>query len=161
MLPHSLFALSLNLFLMSNFITSLIGPSVVLKRDIVAGITGAVLVIPQGIAYAIIAGLPPEIGLYTAIFSALIASLFGSSRHMVSGSTAALSIVSAVVLGGLGIGEPQQYVATMCLLSLLVGIYQLMFWLIKAGGIVNFISHSVVQGFTSGRCVSDRIQPDQ
>ena len=66
---------------------------ITLKSDFIAGMTGAFLVIPQGIAYALIAGLPAEFGLYAAVFSAVIASLFGSSMHMVSGPTAALSIV--------------------------------------------------------------------
>ena len=135
---------------MSNFIKSLIGPYSALKLDVIAGITGAILVIPQGIAYAIIAGLPPHIGLYTAVFSALVASLFGCSRHMVSGPTAALSIVCAAIVGKLTSVGAEQYLSLMCLLSLLVGIYQLAFWLIKAGSLVNFISHSVVKGFTSG-----------
>ncbi|MBJ7552663.1 SulP family inorganic anion transporter [Marinomonas ostreistagni] len=135
---------------MLNFIKNLIGPRSSLKLDFIAGVTGAILVIPQGIAYAIIAGLPPQIGLYTAIFSAILAALFGCSRHMVSGPTAALSIVCAAIVGNLSPAGDEQYLSLMCLLSLLVGGYQLAFWLIKAGNLVNFISHSVVQGFTSG-----------
>ncbi|PYF82463.1 SulP family sulfate permease [Marinomonas alcarazii] len=123
------------------------------KSDAIAGVTGAILVIPQGIAYAMIAGLPPEFGLYTAIFSAVIASLFGSSKHMVSGPTAALSIVSAVVVGGLvGVSE-SSYLSLMFLLSFLTGCFQLLFYLLRFGFLVNFISHSVVQGFTSGAAV--------
>lgn len=124
-----------------------------IKADVIAGVTGAILVIPQGIAYAMIAGLPPEFGLYTAIFSAVIASIFGSSKHMVSGPTAALSIVCAVVISGLAGGSQSSYLSLMFLLSFLVGLFQLLFYLFRFGFLVNFISHSVVQGFTSGAAV--------
>ncbi|NVK73904.1 MAG: SulP family inorganic anion transporter [Oceanospirillaceae bacterium] len=124
-----------------------------IKADVIAGMTGAILVIPQGIAYAMIAGLPPEFGLYTAIFSAVIAALFGSSQHMVSGPTAALSIVCAVVIGGLADGIQSHYLSLMFLLSFLVGFFQLLFYVFRFGFLVNFISHSVVQGFTSGAAV--------
>src|SRR5512136_1477780 len=64
-----------------------------LRSDLLAGLTGAIIVLPQGVAFAIIAGLPPEYGLYTAIVPAIIAALFGSSHHLISGPTTAISIV--------------------------------------------------------------------
>ena len=148
-MPLFLFA-QIDVLLMPNVIKSVVGPLSSLKLDLIAGVTGAILVIPQGIAYAMIAGLPPQIGLYTAIFSALVAAIFGCSRHMVSGPTAALSIVCAAIVGNLAALGTEQYVSLMCLLSLIVGVYQLAFRVIKAGSLINFISHSVIQGFTSG-----------
>ncbi|MEP3350785.1 MAG: SulP family inorganic anion transporter [Marinomonas sp.] len=121
-----------------------------LKADCIAGLTGAFLVIPQGIAYAMIAGLPAEFGLYAAIFSAVIASFFGSSMHMVSGPTAALSIVSAIIIEN-ALGASQlSYLSLMFLLTFLVGAFQLAFAFLRFGFLVNFISHAVVQGFTAG-----------
>src|SRR5690554_2082965 len=73
---------------------------VMLRADLMAGVTGAVIVLPQGVAYALIAGLPPQYGLYTAIVTAIVAGLFGSSRHLVSGPTAAISIVVFSVVSG-------------------------------------------------------------
>ncbi|MBR9829922.1 MAG: sodium-independent anion transporter, partial [Oceanospirillales bacterium] len=81
-----------------------------LKADLMAGLTGMVLVLPQAVAYAFIAGLPPVYGLYTAMVSAVIASLFGSSWHLISGPTAALSIVVLSVISGLGDFSTEQYV---------------------------------------------------
>ena len=73
-----------------------------LHADLLAGLTGAIIVLPQSIAYALIAGLPPEYGFYTAIITPVIAGLFGSSLHMISGPTAAISIVILSVTSGNG-----------------------------------------------------------
>lgn len=124
-----------------------------IKSDAIAGITGAFLVIPQGIAYALIAGLPPEFGLYAAIVSAVLASLFGSSLHMVSGPTAALSIVSAVVISNVVGDANNAYISMMLLLTFFVGVFQLLFAFMRLGSLANFISHAVIQGFTSGAAV--------
>ncbi len=124
-----------------------------LGADLMAGLTGAILVLPQGVAYAFIAGLPPEIGLYTAIVAATVAALFGSSWHMVSGPTAALSIVLASVVGGLGPLEPSQYLAAALTVTLLVGVIQLAMGLLRLGSLASFISHTVVIGFTAGAAI--------
>ncbi|MDT0502686.1 MULTISPECIES: SulP family inorganic anion transporter [unclassified Halomonas] len=124
-----------------------------LGADLMAGLTGAILVLPQGVAYAFIAGLPPEVGLYTAIVAAIVAALFGSSWHMVSGPTAALSIVLASVVGGLGPLEPSQYLAAALTVTLLVGLIQLAMGLLRLGSLVSFISHTVVIGFTAGAAI--------
>ncbi|NVK39912.1 MAG: SulP family inorganic anion transporter [Oceanospirillaceae bacterium] len=124
-----------------------------LTQDLIAGLTGAVLVLPQGVAYAFIAGLPPEVGLYTAIVAAAIASLFGSSHHLISGPTAALSIVVASVVGGMGDLEPSQYLGAVLTLTLLVGLMQLALGLLRLGSLVNFISHTVVIAFTAGAAI--------
>jgi len=124
-----------------------------LKEDLRAGITGAILVLPQGVAYALIAGLPPEFGLYTAIVSATFAAFFGSSMHMISGPTAALSIVAATVITN-AIGDNSvDYISLMITLTFMVGVIQLVLGFLNFGVLINFISHSVVQGFTSGAAV--------
>ena len=124
-----------------------------LSADMMAGLTGAILVLPQGVAYAFIAGLPPEVGLYTAIVAATVAALFGSSWHMISGPTAALSIVLASVIGGLGTLTPDQYLGAALTITLLVGLIQLAMGLLRLGNLVSFISHTVVIGFTSGAAI--------
>lgn len=123
-----------------------------LSQDLVAGLTGAVIALPQGIAYALIAGMPPEYGLYSAIVVCILASLFGSSHHMVSGPTAALSIVVMSVVGAT-VTDPQNYIGTVLTLTLIVGVIQLAFGLLRLGSLVNFISHTVVIGFTAGAAI--------
>lgn len=124
-----------------------------LRDDFWAGITGAVLVLPQGIAYAIIAGLPPQVGLYTSIIAGTIAALFGSSKHMISGPTAALSMVLSTMLASVYIADEQSLPALVCLVTLMIGLIQLILAFLKVGRFVDFISHSVVQGFTSGAAI--------
>lgn len=124
-----------------------------LKADFMAGLTGMVLVLPQAVAYAFIAGLPPVYGLYTAMVSAVIASLFGSSWHLVSGPTAALSIVVMSVISGLGEFSAEQYAGLVVSLTLLTGLIQLVLGLFRMGSLVNFISHTVVIGFTAGAAI--------
>ncbi|UYG07812.1 SulP family inorganic anion transporter [Halomonas sp. M4R1S46] len=124
-----------------------------LGADLMAGLTGAILVLPQGVAYAFIAGLPPEIGLYSAIVAASVAALFGSSWHMISGPTAALSIVLASVIGSLGTLTPSEYLAAALTVTLLVGVIQLAMGLLRLGSLVSFISHTVVIGFTTGAAI--------
>ncbi|TNH14126.1 SulP family inorganic anion transporter [Halomonas sp. BL6] len=125
----------------------------VVTADLMAGLTGAILVLPQGVAYAFIAGFPPEIGLYTAIVAAAVAALFGSSWHLVSGPTAALSIVLASVVGGLGTLDSSQYLAAALTVTFLVGVIQLAMGLLRLGSLVSFISHTVVIGFTAGAAI--------
>ncbi|MFG6139016.1 SulP family inorganic anion transporter [Halomonas sp. B23F22_10] len=124
-----------------------------ISADLMAGLTGAILVLPQGVAYAFIAGLPPEVGLYTAIVAATVAALFGSSWHMISGPTAALSIVLASVVGGLGTLTPAEYLGAAITVTLLVGGIQLAMGLLRLGSLVSFISHTVVIGFTTGAAI--------
>ncbi|MBB3141469.1 SulP family inorganic anion transporter [Halomonas organivorans] len=124
-----------------------------LGADLMAGFTGAILVLPQGVAYAFIAGLPPEVGLYSAIVAASVAALFGSSWHMISGPTAALSIVLASVVGSLGALSPSEYLAAALTVTLLVGVIQLGMGLLRLGSLVSFISHTVVIGFTTGAAI--------
>ena len=121
-----------------------------LQYDFWAGLTGAVMVLPQAIAFSLIAGLPPEFGLYSAIVVQLIAGFFGSSRHMVTGPTVALSIViPGIVLHYAEIGTPE-YIGFSLTLMFIVGGIQLAFGLFRLGSLVNFISHTVIIGFTAG-----------
>lgn len=121
-----------------------------LQSDFWAGLTGAVMVLPQSIAFSIIAGLPPEFGLYSAIVVQLVAGLFGSSLHMVSGPTVALSIViTGIVSHYAAIGTPA-YIGLSLTLMFIVGAIQLAFGLFLLGSLVNFISHTVIIGFTAG-----------
>lgn len=121
-----------------------------LRADLLAGLTGAVIVLPQGVAYALIAGLPPQYGLYTAIVTAIVAGLFGSSRHLVSGPTAAISIVVFSVVSGVVSPDSPDFIPYVLTLTLLAGVIQLTLGLVRLGALVNFISHTVVIGFTAG-----------
>ena len=124
-----------------------------LRADIGAGLTGAVVVLPQGVAFALIAGLPPEFGLYTAIVVTLVAALFGSSRHLVSGPTTAISIVVFSVISNIIPPGSPHYLSYALTLTFLAGLFQLVLGLARMGSLVNFISHTVIIGFTTGAAV--------
>ncbi|MEH6627149.1 MAG: SulP family inorganic anion transporter [Motiliproteus sp.] len=124
-----------------------------IRGDFFAGLTGAVIVLPQGVAYAMIAGLPPEYGLYAAIIPAIIAALFGSSYHLISGPTAALSIVVFTTLSPLAEPGSPEFIQLALTLTLMAGLFQMLLALAKMGSLVNFVSHSVVIGFTAGAAV--------
>ena len=121
-----------------------------LRADLLAGLTGAVIVLPQGVAFAMIAGLPPEYGLYTAIVTPIIAALFGSSRHLVSGPTTAISIVVFASISPLATPGSADFVRLALTLTFIAGLVQVIFGLARLGSLVNFVSHSVVVGFTAG-----------
>ncbi len=124
-----------------------------IKADFIAGLTGAVIVLPQGVAFATIAGLPPEYGLYTAMVTPIIAALFGSSRHLISGPTTAISIVVFSAISGYAEPGTPEFVSMALTLTLLAGIYQLGFGLARLGKLVDFVSHTVVIGFTAGAAI--------
>ncbi|SDL94745.1 sulfate permease, SulP family [Modicisalibacter muralis] len=121
-----------------------------LRADAVAALTGAVLVVPQGVAYALLAGLPPEYGLYTAIVPAMLAALFGSSRQMVSGPTAALSIALFATLQPFAGAGTSEFISLALTLTFLAGCFQLLLGLVRMGALIDLVSHSVVTGFTAG-----------
>ena len=123
------------------------------RNDFIAGLTGAVVVLPQGVAFALIAGMPPEYGLYAAMVPAIVAALFGSSWHLVSGPTTAASVVLASSLSALAEPQTAQYVALAMTLTFMVGLIELTMGFAKLGALVNFISHSVVIGFTAGAAI--------
>ena len=123
------------------------------RADVIASITGAIVVLPQGVAFAVIAGMPPEYGLYTAMIPAVIAALFGSSWHLVSGPTTAASLVLFASLSALTEPGTAQYVALAITLTFMVGLTQIVMGYAKLGTLVNFISHSVIIGFTAGAAI--------
>lgn len=124
-----------------------------LRADLLAGLTGAVIVLPQGVAFAMIAGLPPEYGLYTAIIPPIVAALFGSSLHLISGPTTAISIIVFTTISPLAAPGSPEFIRLTLTLTFLAGIYQLAFGLARMGTLVNFVSHSVVVGFTAGAAI--------
>ncbi|MFP4075057.1 MAG: SulP family inorganic anion transporter [Halochromatium sp.] len=121
-----------------------------LRADLVAALTGAVIVLPQGVAFATIAGMPPEYGLYAGMVPTIIAALFGSSRHLVSGPTTAASVVLFSALSLLAVPGTPDYVSLALTLTFMVGVLELALGFARLGALVNFISHSVVVGFTAG-----------
>ncbi|MDB9803428.1 sulfate permease, partial [Candidatus Thioglobus sp.] len=120
------------------------------KADFFAGLTGAIIVLPQSVAFATIAGMPPEYGLYTAMVIPIVAALFGSSFHLVSGPTTAISIVVFAAVSKYAEPGSAEFVSLALTLTFLAGVYQLVFGLAKFGMLVNFVSHNVVIGFTAG-----------
>jgi SulP family sulfate permease len=123
---------------------------VTLRHDLLAALTGAVIVLPQAVAFASIAGLPPQYGLYAAMVPAVVAGLWGSSWHLVSGPTTAISIVVFAAVSPLAAPGGAEYVGLVLTLTLLVGLMQLAMGLVRLGALVNFISHTVIVGFTAG-----------
>jgi len=121
-----------------------------MRDDLLAGLTGAIVVLPQGVAFATIAGMPPEYGLYAGMIPAIIAALFGSSWHLVSGPTTAASIVLFSALSVFAEPGTAQYVQLALTLTIMVGVIELVMGFARLGALVNFISHSVVIGFTAG-----------
>jgi SulP family sulfate permease len=124
-----------------------------LRGDLIAGVTGAIIVLPQGVAFAVIAGLPPEYGLYAAIVPTVIAALFGSSFHLISGPTTAISIVVATTISPLATRGTPEYLEMVLTLTFLAGFIQLALGLARLGSLTNFVSHSVVVGFTAGAAI--------
>ncbi len=124
-----------------------------LKSDFIAGLTGAIVVLPQGVAFATIAGMPPEYGLYAGMVPAIVAALFGSSHHLVSGPTTAASIVLFSALSVYAEPGSADYVSLALTLTFMVGLFELGLGLARMGALVNFISHSVIVGFTAGAAI--------
>ncbi|NOZ11574.1 MAG: SulP family inorganic anion transporter [Gammaproteobacteria bacterium] len=123
------------------------------KADFMSGLTGAVIVLPQGVAFATIAGLPPEYGLYTAMVTPIVAALFGSSFHLVSGPTTAISIVVFAAISRHADPGTPEFLTLALTLTFLAGVYQFAFGLARLGALVNFVSHTVVIGFTAGAAI--------
>lgn len=121
-----------------------------LKADSLAAFTGALIVLPQAVAFATIAGLPPAYGLYAAMIPTVVAALWGSSWHLVSGPTTAISIVVFASISPLAEPGSSQYIGMVLTLTVLVGVIQLTMGLARLGALVNFISHTVIIGFTAG-----------
>jgi SulP family sulfate permease len=120
-----------------------------LGGDIAAGLTTAVMLIPQGMAYAMLAGLPPIVGLYASILPLIVYALLGTSRQLAVGPVAMVSLLVASGVGALAQGGTEAYLAYAVLLALMVGGLQLVMGIGRLGFLVNFLSHPVVSGFTS------------
>ena len=123
-----------------------------LKDDIIAGITGTIIVIPQAVAFAMIAGLPPVYGFYTAMLTPIIAAIFGSSYHLVSGPTTTSSIVLYAVVSKFitPSSDIEAFISLAILLSFMAGCLKLLMGVFKMGKLVNFVSNSVIIGFSAG-----------
>jgi SulP family sulfate permease len=122
------------------------------KDDLIAGLTGTIIVIPQAVAFAMIAGLPPIYGFYTAMISPIIAALWGSSYHLISGPTTTSSIVVFAVITQFvnPLNDIETYISLAILLSFMAGVIKLSMGFLKMGKLVNFVSNSVIIGFTAG-----------
>jgi SulP family sulfate permease len=120
------------------------------RADAMAGLTGALIVLPQGVAFATIAGLPPEYGLYAAMMPAIVGALFGSSWHLVSGPTTAISIAVFASVSPFAPPGTPEFISLVLTLTFMAGVFQLILGLARMGVLVNFISHTVVIGFTAG-----------
>ncbi len=121
-----------------------------LRPDLVAGATVAVILIPQAIAYALIAELPPQMGLYAGITAAIVGALWGSSNHLHTGPTNAISLLILSILLGSAATDPGELVILAGLMAVMVGAIQIVLGLARLGALVNFVSHSVIVGFSSG-----------
>lgn len=121
-----------------------------LRADTMAGLVGAAIVLPQGVAFATLAGMPPQYGLYAAMVPAVVAALFGSSWHLVSGPTNVISIVIFASLSPVAAPGSPEYIQLVLTLTFLTGVMQLAMGLARMGVLVNFISHTVIIGFTAG-----------
>ncbi len=121
-----------------------------LRADAMAGLLGAVLVLPQGIAFATLAGLPPEYGLFTAVIPCIIAALFGSSWHVMSGPTNANSLALFAMLSPLALAFSPLYIQLALAITVMVGVMQWLIGALRLGVLANFISPAVLFGFTSG-----------
>ena len=124
-----------------------------LRTDILAGLTGAIVVLPQGVAFATLAGMPPEYGLYSAMVPCMIAALFGSSRVMVTGPANAISLTVLAVMAPLAQPESARYVQLAITLTFMVGLWKILASLAQAGRLIDRVSHTVIVGFTAGAAV--------
>ncbi|MEM6316935.1 MAG: solute carrier family 26 protein [Bacteroidota bacterium] len=127
--------------------------SVTFKKDVVAGLTVGVMLVPQGMAYALLAGMPPIYGLYAGLVPLILYAFLGSSRHLAIGPVA---VSSLLVYGGISqIAEPQTatYISLVVTAGLLIGLMELALSTLKLGFLVNFLSHPVIAGFTSAAAV--------
>jgi SulP family sulfate permease len=120
-----------------------------LRADFVAGLTVALVLVPQSMAYAQLAGLPPYYGLYAAFLPVMVAALWGSSNQLGTGPVAVVSLLTASSLAPFAATGSEHYIALAIMLSLLVGVVQLGLGVFKLGVIVNFLSHPVIVGFTN------------
>ena len=123
------------------------------RIDFIAGLTVALVLIPQSMAYAQLAGLPTYYGLYAAFLPPMIASLFGSSRQLATGPVAVVSLMTAASLEPLATAGSEAFIAYAVMLAMTVGVFQFLLGVLRLGMIVNFLSHPVVNGFTNAAAI--------
>ncbi len=124
-----------------------------LRADLIAGITVALVLIPQSMAYAQLAGLPPYYGLYAAFLPGMVAALFGSSKQLATGPVAVVSLLTASALMPFADIGSERFIALAILMAMLVGLFQLALGVFKLGVVVNFLSHPVILGFTNAAAI--------
>jgi len=127
--------------------------ALVLRGDLIAGITGALVLVPKAMAYAQLSGLPLQFGLYTAFIPAILGALWGSSRQLATGPVAILSLMTAAAVAPLAIPGSDDYIGLALLLTLMVGCIQFVLGMIKLGSAVNFVSHPVILGFMNAAAI--------
>ena len=142
---------ALKLFPFLYWIKELKNPRV-LKADTVAGVTVAMVIVPQSMAYAQLAGLGPQYGLYASFLPVMIAALMGSSRQLSTGPVAVVSLLTAAALGEI-VTDTSSYVVYASLLALIVGLFQFTLGVLRMGFITNFLSHPVISGFTNAAAI--------
>lgn len=123
------------------------------RIDIISGLTVALVLIPQSMAYAQLAGLPPYYGLYASFIPPMVAALFGSSRQLATGPVAVVSLMTAASLEPLATAGSEGFIAYAILMALMIGIFQFTLGVLKLGLVVNFLSHPVVNGFTNAAAI--------
>ncbi|MFZ0428819.1 MAG: SulP family inorganic anion transporter [Acidobacteriota bacterium] len=124
-----------------------------LKADLIAGLTIALVIVPQSMAYAQLAGLPPYYGLYAALLPPVIAVVFGSSQHLATGPVAVVSLMTSAALLPLATAGSSAFIAYAVILAFLAGLIQLLLGVSRLGLLVNFLSHPVVNGFTNAAAI--------
>ena len=142
----------LNPFTLPNWLSE-IKDRKVLRADLIAGLTVALVLIPQSMAYAQLAGLPAHYGLYASLMPPMIAAFFGSSRQLATGPVAMVSLMSAAALEPLATAGGEAFIGYAFLLSLMVGLFQLMMGMFRLGVLLNFLSHPVVLGFVNAAAI--------
>jgi SulP family sulfate permease len=130
-----------------------LGKPGILRADLIAGITVALVLVPQSMAYAQLAGLPAYYGLYASFLPGMAAALFGSSRQLATGPVAVVSLMTASALEPIAQGNAELYIAYAVMLALMVGLFQMALGLMRLGVLVNFLSHPVVVGFTNAGAI--------
>ncbi|MBW1615967.1 MAG: SulP family inorganic anion transporter [Deltaproteobacteria bacterium] len=124
-----------------------------LRNDAISGLTVALVLIPQSMAYAQLAGLPPYYGLYASFLPPIVAALFGSSRQLATGPVAVVSLMTSASLAPLATAGTPEYIGYAIVLALTVGIFQFSLGLFRLGVVVNFLSHPVINGFTNAAAI--------
>nr|AAR38117.1 sulfate permease family protein [uncultured marine bacterium 578] len=123
-----------------------------IKADIIAGVTVGFVIVPQSMAYAQLAGLGPQYGLYASFLPVLIGAIMGSSRQLSTGPVAVVSLLTAAALGEI-VTDPSSYAVYAALLALIVGLFQFSLGVLRLGFVINFLSHPVVTGFTNAAAI--------